>query len=95
MCQQGGEVLVEGKHIGSARAGRWLEDTRSLRGQCFTHQRQQHDLGAAVLGGFGDAEVIRARGDILVCLDEVVGDLEASVGRLNFIGNCQFIWVAN
>ena len=48
--------------------------------QRFRHQRHQHDLGAAVLGGFAEPEVIRARGDFRVCLDEVVGDLEA-IGR--------------
>ena len=52
----------------------------SLPLQRFRHQRHQHDLGAAVLGGFAEPEVIRARGDFRVCLDEVVGDLEA-IGR--------------
>ncbi len=38
------------------------------------------DPGVGVGGGFADGEVLRARGDIRVCLAKVVGYLEA-IGR--------------
>ena len=40
------------------------------------------DPRVGVGGGFADGEVLRARGDIRVCLAEVVSDLEATGRRL-------------